>query len=86
VTLEELREQPVQRNSDLGWYTNFMNMLDYAAVATPMNFMKNGLPWGITVFGPAFSDQMLLGGRCLQRVHGRPLAGQRHIESRLLAA
>jgi len=87
VTLEELREQPVQRNSDLGWYTNFMNMLDYAAVATPMNFMKNGLPWGITVFGPAFSDQMLLGvADALQRAHGRPLAGQRHIESRLLAA
>ena len=52
-----------------------------------MNFMKNGLPWGITVFGPAFSDQRLLGvADALQRAHGRPLAGQRHIESRLLAA
>ncbi|EIJ44390.1 Asp-tRNAAsn/Glu-tRNAGln amidotransferase subunit A [Herbaspirillum sp. GW103] len=87
VTLEELHEQPVQRNSDLGWYTNFMNMLDYAAVATPMNFMKNGLPWGITVFGPAFTDQALLGvADALQRAHGRPLVGQRQIENRLLAA
>lgn len=87
VTLEELREQPVQRNSDLGWYTNFMNMLDYAAVATPMNFMKNGLPWGITVFGPAFSDQALLGvADALQRAHGRPLVGQRQLEDRRRAA
>lgn len=81
VTLDELREQPVQRNADLGWYTNFMNMLDYAAVATPMAFMKNGLPWGITVFGKAFSDQSLLGvAAALQRAHGLPLVGARRID------
>jgi len=81
VTLQELREQPVQRNSDLGWYTNFMNMLDYAAVATPIGFMRNGLPWGITVFGRAFTDQALLGiADALQRAHGRPLVGGRHLD------
>jgi allophanate hydrolase len=52
-----------------------------------MNFMKNGLPWGITVFGPAFSDQALLGvADALQRAHGRPLVGQRQIEDRRRAA
>jgi allophanate hydrolase len=44
VTLAELRDEPVKRNSDLGYYTNFMNLLDYAAVAVPVGFMSNGLP------------------------------------------
>jgi len=78
VTLAELREQPVQRNSDLGWYTNFMNLLDYAAVAVPAAFMANGLPWGVTLFGRAFTDQWLLGlADALQRSHALPLVGAR---------
>lgn len=60
VTLAELHAEPVKRNSDLGYYTNFMNMLDYAAVAVPAGVMANGLPWGITLFGRAFTDQYLL--------------------------
>ena len=61
VTLAELEADPIGPNSLLGYYTNFMNLLDYAAVATPTAFMKNGLPWGVTVFGRAFTDQYLLG-------------------------
>ena len=61
VTLAELATDPVTPNSLLGYYTNFMNLLDYAAVAFPSGHMRNGLPWGVTLFGPAFSDQMLLG-------------------------
>ncbi len=60
VTLAELDAEPVQRNSELGYYTNFMNLLDYAAVAVPSAFMDNGLPWGVTLFGRAFTDQYLL--------------------------
>jgi allophanate hydrolase len=60
VTLAELAAEPVLRNSELGYYTNFMNLLDYAAVAVPSGFMANGLPWGITLFGRPFTDQYLL--------------------------
>ncbi|MCX2898289.1 allophanate hydrolase [Pseudomonas mandelii] len=60
VTLAELEAEPVLRNSELGYYTNFMNLLDYAAVAVPSAFMGNGLPWGVTLFGRAFTDQYLL--------------------------
>lgn len=60
VTLAELDAEPVQRNSELGYYTNFMNLLDYAAIAVPSGFMDNGLPWGLTLFGRAFTDQYLL--------------------------
>ena len=76
VTLAELQAEPVARNSDLGYYTNFMNMLDYAAVAVPAGFMQNGLPWGVTLFGRAFTDQYLLSlADGLQRQHGLPLIG-----------
>ncbi len=37
-----------------------MNMLDYAAVAVPAGTMRNGLPWGVTLFGRVFTDQYLL--------------------------
>ncbi len=50
VTLAELAAEPVARNADLGYYTNFMNLLDYAAVAVPAGVMTNGLPWGVTLF------------------------------------
>ena len=60
VTLAELDAEPVLRNSELGYYTNFMNLLDYAAVAVPSGLMANGLPWGVTLFGRTFTDQYLL--------------------------
>ncbi|NQD96008.1 allophanate hydrolase, partial [Pseudomonas sp. CrR25] len=74
VTLAELQAEPVARNSDLGYYTNFMNMLDYAAVAVPAGFMAGGLPWGVTLFGRAFTDQYLLSlSDALQRHSDLPL-------------
>jgi len=76
VTLDELERDPVGPNSLLGYYTNFMNLLDYAAVAAPTGFMKNGLPWGVTVFGRALTDQYLLGvADLLQRNSTVPCVG-----------
>ena len=82
VTLAELAAEPVKRNADLGWYTNFMNLLDYAAVAVPPGAMANGLPWGVTVFGRVFCDQWLLGlADALQRQQALPLVGDRKLDS-----
>lgn len=76
VTLAELASEPVKRNSDLGYYTNFMNMLDYAAVAVPAGTLRNGLPWGVTLFGRVFTDQYLLSlADSLQRQQGLALVG-----------
>ena len=76
VTLAELEAEPVLRNSELGYYTNFMNLLDYAAVAVPSAFMDNGLPWGVTLFGRAFTDHYLLSlADALQRHTGLPVIG-----------
>ncbi len=82
VTLTELHAEPVKRNSDLGYYTNFMNMLDYAAVAAPAGVMGNGLPWGVTLFGRVFTDQYLLSlADALQRRTGTSLVGGQAITS-----
>ncbi len=86
VTLAELRDEPVKRNSDLGYYTNFMNLLDYAAVAVPVGFMANGLPSGVTLFGRAFTDQYLLGvADALQRVQALTLPGGSQLNAAALA-
>ncbi len=59
-TIDEVLADPVALNSNLGYYTNFMNLLDYAAVAVPAGELSNGMPFGVTYFAPAFSDQQLL--------------------------
>ena len=59
-TIAEVNADPVTCNSNLGYYTNFMNLLDLSATAIPTGFQKNGLPFGITVCAQAFSDKKLL--------------------------
>ncbi|WP_323127251.1 allophanate hydrolase [Marinobacter sp. JSM 1782161] len=68
-TIAELDEEPVARNSRLGTYTNFMNLLDYSAVAVPSGFLESGLPLGCTLFAPAFQDEALLA--LASRLHPR---------------
>lgn len=59
-TVAEVEAEPVKCNSNLGYYTNFMNLLDLSAVAVPAGFQQNGLPFGITLAAPAFADARLL--------------------------
>lgn len=58
-TIAEVEADPVQLNSNLGYYTNFVNLLDLAALAVPAGFAANGRPFGVTLVGPAFSDARL---------------------------
>jgi allophanate hydrolase len=59
-THEQIAADPVKTNTNLGYYTNFVNLMDLAAVAAPAGFRPNGLPFGISFIGPAFSDAALL--------------------------
>jgi len=59
-THEAVETEPVKLNANLGYYTNFVNLFDLAAVAVPAGFRTNGLPFGISLIGPAFSDEALL--------------------------
>ncbi|GFZ90477.1 MULTISPECIES: allophanate hydrolase [Sphingobium] len=56
----ELKAAPIALNSALGFYTNFVNLLDMAAVAVPAGIRSNATGFGITLIGPADSDVALL--------------------------
>ena len=58
--VEELQADPINLNSRLGYYTNFVNLLDLAAVAVPAGFRADDLPFGITLIGPRATDRALL--------------------------
>lgn len=68
--IDAVNADPVQLNSNLGYYTNFMNLLDLCAVAVPAGFRSDGLPFGITLAAPAYQDRALLEIASLwQRTH-----------------
>jgi allophanate hydrolase len=58
-TIEQVQAEPLALNTKLGYYTNFVNLLDLAAVAIPAGFRSNGLPFGVTLIGPAGADTAL---------------------------
>lgn len=59
-TIDQVEHDPIQTNSNLGYYTNFMNLLDLSAIAIPAGFQSNGLPFGVTLCAPAFWDDALI--------------------------
>ncbi len=70
---------PIGVNARLGTWTNFMNLLDYSALAVPVGFSASGLPAGVTLFGPAFDDLRLLSlGRALEGLAMLPLGATGH--------
>jgi allophanate hydrolase len=58
-TLAEVEADPVRLNSNLGIYTNFVNLMDLSAIAVPAGFTSAGLPFGVTLLAPAFFDRAL---------------------------
>ncbi len=64
-THAEIAEQPIARNSQLGHYTNFVNLLDLAAVAVPAGMRpvspsEPALPFGVSLIGQPFTETALL--------------------------
>lgn len=57
-TLAAVAADPIGVNSRLGRFTNFANLLDLAALAVPAGAV-DGLPFGVQLVGPAFSDARL---------------------------
>lgn len=66
-TINEVEAEPILVNEQIGVFSHFCNPLDLCAVTLPSGPTADGLPWGLTVFAPAFSDQPLiqLGARYL---------------------
>ena len=60
-TVAEVLADPVRLNSRLGAYTNFVNLLDLSAIATPSGMRRDGLPSSLTLIGPSGADGLLAG-------------------------
>ena len=56
----EVMAEPFALNGALGLYTNFVNLLDLAAVAVPAGYRDNGTGFGVTLMAPAWADGDLL--------------------------
>lgn len=59
-SIAQVEADPVRLNSNLGVYTNFVNLLDLAAVSVPAGFTTSGVPFGMTLHGRAWNDYQLL--------------------------
>ncbi len=75
-TIAAMLADPVGLNARLGTYTNFVNLLDLSALAVPAGFTPDGMPFGVTLIGPAFADGVLAGlGDALHRADARATLG-----------
>jgi allophanate hydrolase len=72
--IAEVEADPINLNRNMGYYTYFLNLFDLTGIAVPNGFLSNGLPAGITLNGPAFTDHYLAGlGAEFQRKRGNKL-------------
>ena len=69
--VEEVLADPIGLNTRLGYYTNFVNLLDLCALAVPAGRTSEGLPFGITWVAPAWRDEAV--GRIGKEWLGEPV-------------
>ena len=64
-TIAAVQADPIALNSQLGYYTNFVNLLDMCALSVPCMRRADGLPAGVTLIAPSGADHRLavLGAR-----------------------
>jgi allophanate hydrolase len=58
-TTAQVLANPIELNSRLGTYTNFVNLLDLCGLAVPAAMRGDGIPFGITLLAPAGRDALL---------------------------
>jgi allophanate hydrolase len=76
-TVEQVLANPVELNSRLGTYTNFVNLLDLCGLAVPAAMRSDGIPFGITLLAPAGRDALLASiGRAFHADTGLPVGGK----------
>ena len=59
VTVSEVTADAIGPNAQLGTYTNFVNLLDLAAIAIPVTLAPDGTAFGVTLLGHAGRDAAL---------------------------
>lgn len=58
-TVQDEQLHPLEINSELGYYTNFVNLLDLAAVSVPTGHFESGPAFSVSVIGNTFKDFQL---------------------------
>ena len=58
-TTKQVLANPIELNSRLGTYTNFVNLLDLCGLALPASMRPDDIPFGITLLAPAGRDALL---------------------------
>jgi allophanate hydrolase len=58
-TTAQVLANPLELNSRLGTYTNFVNLLDLCGLALPAAMRADGIPFGITLLAAAGQDAQL---------------------------
>ena len=56
VRMDEIERDPIEPNSRLGTYTNFVNLLDLCGIAVPVRKRADNLPGSITILAPSGGD------------------------------
>jgi len=68
---------PIELNSRLGTYTNFVNLLDLCGLALPAAIRADDIPFGITLLAPAGQDAQLASiGRVFHADTGLPMGAR----------
>ena len=59
IRTAEIEADPIGPNTELGTYTNFVNLLDWCALAVPGRRRSDGFPSGVTLLAPRGRDGLL---------------------------
>lgn len=75
-TIQDVLQNPIQLNTNMGYYTNFVNLFDLSALAVPGPMRGDGLGFGVTLVAQPFMDDALLKlGDELHKRLGAPTVG-----------
>jgi allophanate hydrolase len=78
-TVKQVLADPIQLNSRLGTYTNFVNLLGLCGLAVPAALRADGAPFGVTLLALAGEDAMLAAiGRLFHAASGLPLGALKY--------
>jgi allophanate hydrolase len=78
-TIEQVLADPINLNSRLGTYTNFVNLLDMCALAVPASMRADGAPFGVTLLALGGEDALLAAvGRVFHAATGLPLGALKY--------
>jgi allophanate hydrolase len=86
-SVDEVLANPIELNSRLGTYANFVNLLDMCGLAVPAAITPDGFPFGITLLSTGGRDALLASvGRVFHAQTGLPMGALNAPQPRLKAA